>query len=63
MNDGIIPPSTPTQTSSAGGESMMIMELQKVTALLQQLLSKEGNVMIDGNKVGVTLALANYRQQ
>ena len=63
MNDGIIPSSTPTQTSSAGGESMMIMELQKVTALLQQLLSKEGNVMIDGNKVGVTLALANYRQQ
>ena len=54
---------SPTQTSSAGGESMMIMELQKVTALLQQLLSKEGNVMIDGNKVGVTLALANYRQQ
>jgi len=55
--------SSPTQTSSAGGESIMIMELQKVSALLQQILSKEGNVMIDGNKVGVTLALANYRQQ
>jgi hypothetical protein len=55
--------SSKSQTSSAGGESMMIMELQKVTDLLQQLLSKEGNVMIDGNKVGVTLSLANYRQQ
>jgi hypothetical protein len=46
-----------------GGSGAMIAELQRVSALLQQILSKEGVVMIDGNKVGTTLALSNYKQQ
>ena len=30
---------------------------------LIDLVSKGGDVFLDGNKVGVTLALSNYRQQ
>ena len=46
-----------------GGGGAVVAELQRVSALLQQILSKEGAVMIDGNKVGTTLALSNYKQQ
>jgi len=48
---------------SGGNDSAMLGELQRVSSLLQQILSKEGAVMIDGNKVGVTLALSNYQSQ
>jgi len=47
----------------AGGGGAVVAELQRVSALLQQILAKEGAVMIDGNKVGTTLALSNYKQQ
>lgn len=46
-----------------GGSDAVVAELQRVSALLQQILGKEGVVMIDGNKVGTTLALSNYKQQ
>jgi len=46
-----------------GGGDAVVAELQRVSSLLQAILSKEGAVMIDGNKVGTTLALSNYKQQ
>jgi hypothetical protein len=46
-----------------GGGDAAVAELQRVSSLLQAILSKEGVVMIDGNKVGTTLALSNYKQQ
>jgi hypothetical protein len=46
-----------------GGGGAVVAELQRVSSLLQQILGKEGVVMIDGNKVGTTLALSNYKQQ
>jgi hypothetical protein len=49
--------------SASGGGGAMVAELQRVSALLQAILSKEGGVYIDGNKVGTTLALSNYKQQ
>ncbi len=52
--------------SKKGGSNdsgAVVAELQRVSALLQQILGKEGVVMIDGNKVGTTLALSNYKQQ
>jgi hypothetical protein len=48
---------------SEGGSGAVVAELQRVSALLQQILGKEGVVMIDGSKVGTTLALSNYKQQ
>lgn len=48
---------------SSGGGDAVVAELQRVSSLLQAILSKEGAVMIDGNKVGTTLALSNYKQQ
>jgi hypothetical protein len=50
-------------SSASGGGGAMVAELQRVSALLQAILSKEGGVYIDGNKVGTTLALSNYKQQ
>ena len=46
--------------NSSGGNSA---ELGRIASLLEQLLNKEGGVYIDGNKVGGTIALANYQQQ
>jgi len=51
------------QNSGGGSDAAVVAELQRVSALLQQILGKEGVVMIDGNKVGTTLALSNYKQQ
>lgn len=45
------------------GNDATVAELRRVSALLQQLLNKEGGVYIDGNKVGATIALTNYQQQ
>lgn len=50
-------------SGGGGGDAAIVAELQRVSALLQQILGKEGVVMIDGNKVGTTLALSNYKQQ
>ena len=58
--------SGPDAGQAAGGgmnSGAAVAELQRVSALLQQILAKEGAVMIDGNKVGTTLALSNYKQQ
>jgi len=55
--------SGPDAGKASGGGGPVVAELQRVSALLQQILSKEGAVMIDGNKVGTTLALSNYKQQ
>lgn len=59
--------SGPEANQATGGGGMnsgaAVAELQRVSALLQQILAKEGAVMIDGNKVGTTLALSNYKQQ
>jgi hypothetical protein len=63
-NDVASGPEAPKAASSGeGGSGAMVAELQRVSSLLQQILSKEGVVMIDGNKVGTTLALSNYKQQ
>jgi hypothetical protein len=51
------------QGGGGGGSDAVVAELQRVSSLLQAILSKEGAVMIDGNKVGTTLALSNYKQQ
>jgi hypothetical protein len=51
------------KSSGGGGGDAVVAELQRVSSLLQAILSKEGAVMIDGNKVGTTLALSNYKQQ
>ena len=55
--------SGPDAGKAGGGGGPVVAELQRVSALLQQILAKEGAVMIDGNKVGTTLALSNYKQQ
>jgi hypothetical protein len=55
--------SGPDAGKASGGGGAVVAELQRVSALLQQILSKEGVVMIDGSKVGTTLALSNYKQQ
>lgn len=57
------PDANKATSGGAGGGGAVVAELQRVSALLQQILSKEGAVMIDGNKVGTTLALSNYKQQ
>ena len=49
--------------SSGSSDGAVVAELQRVSSLLQQILSKEGGVYIDGNKVGATIALSNYQQQ
>ena len=38
-------------------------KLDRIANLLERILSKEGGVYIDGNKVGATVALTNYEQQ
>jgi len=43
--------------------SALVAEMQAIKSILQQILTKEGAVMIDGNKVGSTLALASYKTQ
>lgn len=55
--------SGPDAGQATGGGGAVVAELQRVSSLLQQILAKEGSVMIDGNKVGTTLALSNYKQQ
>ena len=55
--------SGPDAGKAGGGGGPVVAELQRVSALLQQILGKEGVVMIDGSKVGTTLALSNYKQQ
>jgi hypothetical protein len=37
--------------------------MQAIKSILQSILSKEGGVFIDGNKVGSTLALTSYKTQ
>jgi hypothetical protein len=39
----------------------LIDEMAAVRTILTSILNKEGNVSIDGNLVGKTLALAEYR--
>ena len=48
---------------TSGGGGMSGAKLDKITNLLERILSKEGGVYIDGNKVGATIALTNYEQQ
>jgi hypothetical protein len=51
------------KNQGGGGGDAVVAELQRVSALLQAILGKEGGVYIDGSKVGNTLALTNYKQQ
>ncbi len=66
-NDDVVAGTDLFKKNSGGGgggdNNAVVAELQRVSALLQQILGKEGVVMIDGNKVGTTLALSNYKQQ
>ena len=48
---------------TSGGGGMSGAKLDKIANLLERILSKEGGVYIDGNKVGATIALTNYEQQ
>jgi hypothetical protein len=45
--------------SSAG----MVEELKAIKQILSQILSKEGTINIDGNKIGQALSLASYKTQ
>lgn len=62
-NDVASGPDAGQATGGGMNSGAAVAELQRVSALLQQILAKEGAVMIDGNKVGTTLALSNYKQQ
>jgi hypothetical protein len=48
-------------TSSNINIQPLIDEMVAVRTILTSILNKEGNVSIDGNLVGKTLALAEYR--
>jgi hypothetical protein len=50
-------------TTPSNDNSALVAEMQAVKGILQAILSKEGGVFIDGNKVGSTLALASYKTQ
>jgi hypothetical protein len=50
-------------TTSSNDNSALVAEMQAIKNVLQAILSKEGGVFIDGNKVGSTLALASYKTQ
>ena len=49
--------------NTGGSDPALVAEMQAIKSVLQQILVKEGAVMIDGNKVGSTLALASYKTQ
>ena len=49
--------------SEGSDNSALVAEMQAIKSILQSILSKEGGVFIDGNKVGSTLALASYKTQ
>ena len=49
--------------SEGKGGGMNDAKLDRIANLLERILSKEGGVYIDGNKVGATIALTNYEQQ
>ena len=49
--------------SEGSDNSALVSEMQAIKSILQSILSKEGGVFIDGNKVGSTLALASYKTQ
>lgn len=42
-------------------DSSLVAEMREIRGLLSQMLSKEGTVYLDGNKVGVALGSSNYR--
>jgi hypothetical protein len=45
---------------SSGGNSLT-QEMREIKSILSQILHKEGNVTLDGSKVGRALVLSNYR--
>ena len=45
---------------SSGGNSMA-QEMREIKSILSQILHKEGNVTLDGNKVGKALVMSGYR--
>jgi hypothetical protein len=49
--------------SEGSDNSALVSEMQAIKSILQSILSKEGGVFIDGNKVGSTLALTSYKTQ
>jgi hypothetical protein len=53
----------PTQMSSStqGGGGELVNEMKKIHSILQQILSKEGTVIMDGNKVGSSVGMSTSR--
>ena len=54
---------SPASSTPSNDNSALVAEMQAIKNVLQAILSKEGGVFIDGNKVGSTLALASYKTQ
>lgn len=51
------------ENAVSGGDGAVVAELQRVSSLLQQLLAKEGTVVMDGQKIGQALVLGSYKTQ
>jgi hypothetical protein len=62
-NDVVSPPTMPSSGGGGGGNEAILSEMRRVGDLLQQLLAKEGTVMLDGQKVGQALVLGTYKTQ
>ena len=42
---------------------VIIDKMDQMNAILNQLLTKEGTVTLDGNKVGQALSMGSYKMQ
>lgn len=62
-NDVVSPPTMPSSGGGGGSNEAVLSEMRRVGDLLQQLLAKEGTVMLDGQKVGQALVLGTYKTQ
>jgi len=55
---------TPSPTSSPSIDlSPLLAKMDQMNAILNQLLTKEGTVTLDGNKVGQALSMGSYKMQ
>ena len=52
--------SGPKESVSMGGGALL-QEMKEIKAIMSQILHKEGNVTLDGSKVGKALTLSGYR--
>ena len=64
VNDAAFNTRKPMQmgnSTQGGGGGELLEEMKKVHSVLQQILSKEGTVIMDGNKVGSSVGMSTSR--